>query len=60
MYLVVTFDIILQLSLNTFFTVPKLTLPYIDIRGACDKFPDLFRVGTFIDSTHVKLESPLK
>ena len=25
------------------------------IRGALDKFPDFFRMGTFIDSTHVKL-----
>ena len=28
---------------------------YIYIRGACDKFPDFFRMGTFIDSTHMKL-----
>ena len=27
----------------------------IDIRGAYDKFPDLFCMGTFIDSTHMKL-----
>ena len=26
-----------------------------DIRGAYDKFPDFFRMGTFIDSTHMKL-----
>ena len=26
-----------------------------DIRGACDKFPVFFRMGTFIDSTHMKL-----
>ena len=25
------------------------------IQGACDKFPDLFRMGTFIDSTHMEL-----
>ena len=25
------------------------------IRGAYDKFPDLFYMGTFIDSTHMKL-----
>ena len=30
------------------------------MRGADDKFPDFFRVGTFIDSTHVKLKSPSK
>ena len=27
--------------------------PYI--RGAYDKFPDFFRMSTFIDSTHMKL-----
>ena len=27
---------------------------------AYDKFPDFFRMGTFIDSTHMKLESPSK
>ena len=26
-----------------------------NIRGAYDKFPDFFRMGTFIDSTHMKL-----
>ena len=25
------------------------------LRGAYDKFPDFFRMGTFIDSTHKKL-----
>ena len=30
--------------------------PNVDyIRGAYDKFPDFFRMGTFIDSTHMKL-----
>ena len=28
---------------------------YRKIRGAYDKFPDFFRMGTFIDSTHMKL-----
>ena len=28
--------------------------------GAYDKFPDFFRVGTFIDSTHMKFKSPSK
>ena len=27
----------------------------IDIQGPHNKFPDLFRIGTFIDSTHMKL-----
>ena len=30
---------------------------YIDlyIRGSLNKFPDFFRMATFIDSTHMKL-----
>ena len=28
---------------------------YIHIQGAYDKFPDFFRMGTFIDTTHMKL-----
>ena len=28
------------------------------IRGSLNKFPDFFPVGTFIDSTHMKLKSP--
>ena len=27
----------------------------LDLRGAYDKFPDIFRMATFIDSTHMKL-----
>ena len=30
------------------------------IRRSLNKFPDFFRVGTFIDSTHMKLKSPSK
>ena len=26
-----------------------------DLRGSSNKFPDFFRMGTFIDSTHMKL-----
>ena len=26
-----------------------------DIEGSLNKFPDFFRMGTFIDSTHMKL-----
>ena len=29
--------------------------PFVIVRGAYDKFPDFFRMGTFIDSTHMKL-----
>ena len=31
-----------------------------DIRGSLNKFPDFFRMGTFLDSTHMKLYSPSK
>ena len=31
---------------------PEMTF---DLRGAYDKFPDFYRMGTFIDSTHMKL-----
>ena len=30
-----------------------------EIRGAYDKFPDFFPMGTFIDHTHMKLRSNL-
>ena len=26
-----------------------------EIRGSLNKFPDFFRMGTFIESTHMKL-----
>ena len=32
----------------------------IYIRGSLNKFPDFFHMGTFIDSTHMKLWSPSK
>ena len=38
-----------------FIQEPQQTLTIQDIRGAYDKFPDIFRMGTFIDSTHMKL-----
>ena len=28
---------------------------FSDVRGLLNKFPDFFRMGTFIDSTHMKL-----
>ena len=30
------------------------------LRGSSNKFPDFFRMGTFIDITHMKLKSPTK
>ena len=40
----------------------KKRLPVLeaDIRGSLNKFLDFFRMGTFIDSTHMKLLSPSK
>ena len=35
--------------------ITKQTHPSTYIRGEYDKFPDFFRMGTFIDSTHMKL-----
>ena len=32
----------------------------INLRGSVNKFPDFFRIGTFIDSSHMKLSSPSK
>ena len=32
-----------------------VTLNLFNLQGAYDKFPDFFRMGTFIDSTHMKL-----
>ena len=31
-----------------------------NIQGSLNKFPDFFSMGTFIDSTHMKLKSPSK
>ena len=28
---------------------------FIELQGSLNKFPDFFRMGTFIDSTHIKL-----
>ena len=33
----------------------RVHLGLFDIQGAYDKFPDIFRIGTFIDSTCMKL-----
>ena len=30
-------------------------LKKLDVRGSLNKFPDFFRMGTFIESTHMKL-----
>ena len=36
------------------------THTHIYIRGSLNKFPDFFRMGTFIDNTHMKPYSPSK
>ena len=33
---------------------------YVYIRGSLNKLPDFFRMGTFIDSTRMKLKTPSK
>ena len=37
------------------YTLIKGVLIFGLIQGSLNKFPDLFRMGTFIDSTHMKL-----
>ena len=42
--------------MSTGFKINTIKLGFIFlIRGAYDKFPDIFRMGTFIESTHMKL-----
>ena len=36
-------------------SVAGIILGVLKVRGAYDKFPDFFCIGTFIDSTHMKL-----
>ena len=40
--------------------VEKEMIRLFTIRGSLNQFPDFFRMGPFIDSTHSKLESPSK
>ena len=46
---------------NWFINFPYLVISQvlssqpIYVRGSLNKFPDFFRTGTFIDSTHMKL-----
>ena len=35
-------------------------ISFLYIQGSLNKFPDFFQMGTFIDSTHMKLKSPSK
>ena len=55
--------LVLNNPLGVILTSNKLSKPiqtYFKLRGAYDKFPDFFRMSTFIDSTHMKLYSPSK
>ena len=56
------FDLSEIICLNVISTLDDYLMPnpiyiyiYIYIRGSLNKFPDFFRIGTFIDSTHIKL-----
>ena len=40
---------------NIHFQKKLLADEHIYVRGAYNKFPDFFRMDTFIDSTHMKL-----
>ena len=51
-------------SIGQVWTQVTVSISYVDdhyatgasyIRGSLNKFPDFFRMGTFIDSTHMKL-----
>ena len=37
------------------FKVEAIVLHHLKLQGAYNKFPDFFRMGTFIDSTHMKI-----
>ena len=51
-------------QINPFITRSEIKTDFegagINVRGSLNKFPDFFRMGTFIESTHMKLESPSK
>ena len=48
----ITIGIVVNFMFHSFFSS---LARFWYIRGAYDKFPDFFRIGTFIDSTHIKL-----
>ena len=52
-----------ELSKHTHYSAhpqPSSCFCFTKLRGAYDKFPDFFHMGTFIDSTHMKFLSPWK
>ena len=52
--LLVSFDSYLKVALSNLPAVLILSFP-LNIRGSFYKLPDIFRMGTFIESTHMKL-----
>ena len=40
---------------DKFMKLPKKLHQFMYLRGSLKKFPDIFRMATFIDSTHMKL-----
>ena len=56
-YLSLSLSLFISISLNPFTTLSGCSYLSIlvDIQGAYNKFTDFLRMGTFIDSTHMKL-----
>ena len=55
LFCVFVFCLYLFVSIFFFLEIENKIYIYIYIRGAYDNFPDFFRMGTFIDSTRMKL-----
>ena len=57
----VSVRVVSDFTYSDFFSVCEcVNWDFIYIRGSLNKFPDFFRMGTFINSTHMKLYSPSK
>ena len=54
------YSLVFSLSLSRFFPASLYSFPFAHVRGSLYKFSDFFRMGTFIDSKHMKLKSPSK
>ena len=48
----------ISFSLDTFSVIFEKKKSKLYIRGSLNRFPDIFRMGTSIDSTHMKFKSP--
>ena len=42
-------------DVEKFLSQPRSVWQYYEVWGSLNKFPDFFCMGTFIDSTHMKL-----